>query len=69
MIKRKFNGALDSELFSRVREMYGESPNSFVNCAFPQGKARIEIALVKNTDAKRIISSGCPQILEIKPFP
>ena len=53
MIKQKFDGALDSEMFSRLREMYSESPASFIGCAFPQAKARIEIALAKDIDAKK----------------
>ncbi len=53
MVKSKFDGALDSGLFSRLREAYSENPCLFVNCAFPQDKAHIEIALEKCDDARR----------------
>ncbi|MDI6736957.1 MAG: SNF2-related protein [Nanoarchaeota archaeon] len=53
MVKQKFDGALDSELFSRLRELHNESPGSVVGCAFPQDKARIEIALAKETETKK----------------
>lgn len=53
MFKTKFEGALDSELFSRLREVYSENPCLFVNCIFPKDNAHIEIALEKGDDARR----------------
>ncbi|MBU2638557.1 MAG: DEAD/DEAH box helicase [Nanoarchaeota archaeon] len=69
MIKHKFDSAIDSELFSRLRELYSESPGSFMGCAFPQSKARIEIALAKDTGAKRSYIFRLSAAIGDKSFP
>lgn len=69
MIKRKFDGALDSGLFSRLREAYSENPGLFAGCAFPQDKTRIEIALEKGMGAKKNYIFGMSASLGTEKFP